>query len=93
MIVWLVKKGIFRNANHAIWFLMSVGIFLTLLLVYLEVNFRTILLIVPIVVHVPPLATSASVVLKNKSSEVFTKDCIWFNAVMILAYLIFFILV
>ncbi len=92
MIEWLVQKKIFRNANHAIWFLCSLGFLLVLISQSLGVNQRIMFLLVPAVIHLPPLITSINVnYLKKRNSEIYSKDCIWFNAVMIIIYLILFI--
>lgn len=91
MIEWLVEKKLFRNENHAIWFLCSVGFLAVLVSSHFNPNFPGIFLIVPLIVHVPPLVTSTHKIYTKQKSNVYSKDCIWFNALMILVYLSLFI--
>ena len=93
MIEWLIKKGKFRNANHAIWFLASVSILILVILYYLVPFNKWFLLIVPAVVHVSPLFNSVVRKVKNIPSEIYSEDCIWFNGVMIGVYLVFWVLI
>ncbi len=88
MIEWFVKKGLFRNANHAIWFFSTL---LVLLLTTLWIFFgfrRAYLVALPLVVHVPPFLTATwKSSLRKEQSDIYSKDCIWFNLSMILIYL------
>jgi len=92
MIEWIVGKKLFRNENHAIWFLCSAGFLIVLMSSHFWPNFALIFLIVPLVVHVPPLVTSIHKVYTRQSSELYSRDCIWFNTLMIFVYLLLFIL-
>jgi len=90
MIEWLVKKKIFRNANHAIWFICSIG-FLLIFLGYLaKINLKFIIVAVALIAHLPPLITSIIAVSKKRASEIYSKDCIWFNAIILLIYFLLF---
>ena len=92
MIEWLVNKKIFRNANHAIWFLTSVGFLLITLAWHFFPNQRLIFLIIPTIVHLPPFITSIVVVfVKKQDNEIYSGDCIWFNAILILVYISLFL--
>jgi hypothetical protein len=93
MIEWLVGKKLFRNENHAIWFLGSVGFLIVLTAGHFEPNFSAIFLIVPLIVYLPPLATSIYKVYTKQSSNLYSRDCIWFNAFMIVAYLSLFFII
>ena len=86
MIEWLVKKGIFINANHAIWFLTSMGIFLAVLANYFYPKGTWVALITPLVVHVPPFVKASIVVLQGEKNEIYDRDCVWFNFLMIVVY-------
>lgn len=93
MIEWLVRKRIFRNSNHAIWFLASISIFILVVVHYLLPFNKWLLLIVPAVVHVSPFVNSVVRKVKNIPSEIYSVACIWFNGVMIGVYFIFWILI
>lgn len=85
MIGYLVQKRYFRNENHAIWFLCSVGFFIIALLMYFRPS-HVFFLGVALVVHLPALINSTVTVLSKKQSELYSKDCIWFNFLMIVVY-------
>jgi hypothetical protein len=87
MIEWLVNKKVFRNANHAIWFICTIGFILILLGCLVKINLRFLIATVALVVHLPPLMTSVVTVYKKRVSEVYSQDCIWFNIIMLIAYL------
>ncbi|MDE2019524.1 MAG: hypothetical protein KGJ13_04205 [Patescibacteria group bacterium] len=93
MIGWLVEWKIFRNENHAIWFLCSMGFLILLLIGRFYPYFSLIFIITPIIVHVPPLVTATYAVASKRPSKLYSVDCIWFNALMILIYLIVFALI
>jgi hypothetical protein len=88
MISWLVNKGFFRNANHAIWFLCSSVFFAVLAGWRFAIDWTTLALLVAVIAHVPPLITSAYIVARKQESDVYSKDCIWFNAGMLVLYAI-----
>lgn len=85
MISWLVNKGYFRNENHAIWFLCSLGLLVFVTLVYIKPS-PEILLLMAVVIHIPPFLTSIFVTKSNRESVLYSKDCIYFNAIMVLLY-------
>ena len=90
MIEWVVRRKYFRNANHAIWFLCSAVIFALVMLSVMSPKPRTwLLLLLPASLHVSPLIYSLR--LRNKENEVYSQDCIWYNAVMLLVYIAVFI--
>ena len=94
MIDWLIRKGMFRNANHAIWFLCTIGFLLVVLGNYWFPREKIVFFIIPLVVHLPPFIASLSVVyLQKRESELYTKDCIWFNGLMILVYFALFAII
>ncbi len=88
MIEWLVHKGLFRNANHAIWFLCTIGIFLTFVVLHFYPHSTVAWLIVPVIVHMPPLVTATVYRIRKTDSEIYSVDCIWFNAGMVTLYFI-----
>ena len=93
MIEWLVNKKLFRNANHAIWFLTSIGFLLVTLSLHFFPNQKLIFLIIPTVVHLPPFITAiVAVYIQKRENEIYSEDCIWFNAFLILVYVLFFFL-
>lgn len=86
MIVWLVRKRIFRNANHAIWFLCSSGFLLLLIGFQADINRRVLAAAVALIAHLPPFITSVVTIAKKQPSEIYSKDCIWFNGFMLALY-------
>ena len=87
MIEYFVKKGLFKNASHAVWFFASVGFFALTLTYYFLPNTKYLILLVPLIAHLPPLITAyIAVYIQKRKSDVYTKNCIWFNAVMIFWY-------
>ncbi len=93
MIEWLVKKKIFRNANHAIWFLCSMGIFLLVLANYFYPRGTWVILAAPLIVHIPPLSKSSMVVLRKEKNQIYDKDCVWFNFTMIVLYVLLWVVI
>ena len=91
MIEWLLRKKLFRNANHAIWFLASLGFFLFVVICYFYPSKNYVILITPLLVHFPPLIASTVKVYNREPSELYSKDCVWFNATMIVLYLVLFL--
>ncbi|MFA5991139.1 MAG: hypothetical protein WC794_02765 [Candidatus Doudnabacteria bacterium] len=88
MIEWFITKGLFRNANHAIWFFCSGAMFLLVLANWFLPQKSWALFIIPAIAHVPPLVKSILVVSQKEESEIYSKDCIWFNSLMIVFYTI-----
>ena len=86
MIQWLVDAGGFRNANHAIWFLCTVGIFLTMLIQRLLPHIVWLIPVTGVVVHVSPIVNAVRVSLRNERSDLYTPDCIVFNSLMLVVY-------
>jgi len=93
MIEWMVEREFFRNENHAIWFLCSIGFLVVLIVSHFLPNFSWIFLIVPLMVHVPPLVTSSYKIYKKHPSTIYSRDCIWFNALMIGIYVLLFVII
>lgn len=93
MIEWLVEKKLFRNENHAIWFLCSIGLLIVLIISHFAPNFSAIFLLAPLIVHAPPLVTSIYKTYTKQVSNLYSRDCIWFNALMILIYFLLFVIV
>lgn len=91
MIEWLIKKKFFRNANHAIWFLCSMGIFLVVAAYYLFPKRAWLILIAPLVVHIPPFIKASMVVARKEKNQIYDKDCIWFNFMMIALYFLLWV--
>ena len=88
MVEWCIKKGLFRNVNHAIWFINSFSLFIFAILVYKNLFGRYIFLI-PIVLHLSPIINAIRVVyVKKEKSEIYSYDCIWFNSLMLLCYIV-----
>lgn len=88
MIEYLVNKSWFKNANHAIWFFLSMFIML-IMVTTLFYGFQIwMLAIVALVIHIPSFATASYKKFKNIQSEIYSVDCIWFNALMALVYFV-----
>ena len=87
MIEWLVKMKAFRNANHAIWFLCSVGFLVIITSVILRIPI-TYLVKGMVVIHLFPLVTAAKKKIYREPSEVYSIDCIWFNSLLVIVYVI-----
>jgi len=89
---WGVRKKFFRNINHAIWFLMSMWL-LILTAAYYFYPGRDIIILFPLSIHFVAFLQSLYVVyVKKEKSETISKDCVWFNPLMILVYIILFFL-
>lgn len=89
---WFVSKKLFRNINHALWFVMSVYILALVTAYYFYPNSK-IIIFLPIAIHLTAFLQSVYVLIKKVSSESISKDCIWWNLFMFLIYLsIFFVL-
>ena len=85
---WAVSKKLFRNVNHALWFLMSFWILVLIILYYFYPDLPVI--IIPLAIHLVALIQSVLAIISKRPSETLSKDCIWFNAVMVGLYLILF---
>lgn len=86
MIELLVQRKLFRNANHAIWFLCSLGFLAVLLGMRYFPGSKLALILIPLIVHLPPFVTASIVTIQGRKSEIYSEDCIWFNGLMILIY-------
>lgn len=88
MIDWVVRKKYFQKANHAIWFLTTIS-FAGLVVFYYFLPRQKWVWLVPIFIfHISPIVKSVKVIKNREQSDLYSKDCIWFNALMILSYLI-----
>jgi|SRR3989344_2194265 len=84
-----VNKKLFRNVNHAIWFFMSIWLLVITTAYYFYPSLYLIIFI-PILVHLVALIEAIYTVnIKMEKSETLSKDCIWFNTLMVLIYLSF----
>lgn len=93
MLEWAVRKNLFRNAVHALWFLMSMWI-LFFVVAYYFFPSLTYLIFVPVVLHITAFLQSVWVVfIKKEGSETFSKDCTWFNLYMALIYAALFFVI
>ncbi len=90
LIGWFIKRGWFKNANHAIWFICSVSMFLLVFAGWYFPKRSWLIILVPAIAHFPPLIKSSVVVLRKEANEIYNKDCIWFNILMIILYIILF---
>lgn len=93
MIEWFVGKGFFRNENHAIWFFLSLGFLMLAIIDIFVPKLTVVLLIIPLVAHIPPLITSIYKTSRKAESTLYSKDCIWFNALMVFIYMALFFVV
>ena len=85
MIEYLLKTGLFRNANHAIWFSFSI-FFLLFFLLNQWGGWGKIILVLPIIWHASPLLHGLRIVRRNEVNEIYSADCIWFNTLMVGTY-------
>lgn len=83
---WFVQKKLFRNVNHALWFVMSIYILALITAYYFYPNSK-IIIFLPIAIHLTAFLQSIYVYIKKVSSESISKDCIWWNLFMLLIYL------
>ncbi len=89
---WAVRKKLFRNINHVLWFMMSVYILALVITYYFYPNSK-IIIFLPIAIHLTAFLQAIYTYVKKISSETISKDCIWWNLFMLLVYVaIFFIL-
>lgn len=86
MIQLLVDNGLFRNANHAIWFCCTVGILATVLVQRMFPRAIWTVLITGLVVHVSPILNALRVAVRHEHSDLYSPDCIAFNLVMLAVY-------
>ena len=88
MIDYLIKKGVLRNPNHAIWLFSSIFVFVYILATHIY-GLHPSLFILPIIFHSSPVINATRIVyFKKQVSEVYSKDCIWYNSIMIVVYLL-----
>jgi len=88
MTEWLIKKRIFRNANHAIWFVNAFFFFMFATLVHLD-KFGKLIFLVPIIFHTIPVFYAIRVIhINKKESELYSNDCIWFNILLVVCYIV-----
>ena len=86
VIDYFIKKGWVRNPNHAIWFFCSVYFFIFTILSFFG-RFGKIILILPIIFHMSAVTGAiVTIYIKKEKSEVYSKDCIWYNSLMTLMY-------
>jgi hypothetical protein len=83
---WAVRKKLFRNINHALWFMMSMYILILIVAYYFYPNSKIIVLF-PISIHFVAFLQSIYAHVKKISSESISQDCIWWNLCMFLVYL------
>jgi len=57
MIGYWLKKGLFRNANHAIWFINTVFFFIFIAL-FTTGKFGKSIFIIPLLMHLSPIINS-----------------------------------
>lgn len=88
MIGWLVERRYFRNANHAIWFLLSLMVLGLVVAYYFLPKFSWVWLLPPAVMHVSPIIISHKLRKRRQPSDLYSEDCVWFNTAMIVIYLI-----
>lgn len=90
---WAVRKKLFRNINHAIWFLMSLWILILTTAYFFYPNYKIILLL-PIAIHLVALIQAiVTVNIQKIPSETLSRDCIWFNAFMLSIYILLGIII
>lgn len=83
---FFVKKKLFRNVNHAIWFFMSVLIFILTIAYYFYPNLKIVILL-PVLMHLfAVLEATYVIIIKKQESETLSKACIRFNGFMLLIY-------
>lgn len=88
MIEFLILKGYFRNANHAIWFFTTVYFFVLNVFYYFFSKLEYLWLFPVLFLHTTPIIKSIVYLKRGVVSEIYSKDCIWFNSVMVILYLI-----
>ena len=91
MLEYFINKGYFRNANHGIWFVNSL-FFLAFSALFFWGKLGNYVLLFPIAVHISPIINSVRKIILKQKSEIYSVDCIWFNALMILGYIILWII-
>ena len=92
IVEWAVKKKLFRNENHAIWFLLSMWI-LVVSIAHFFYPAHHIVFLVPVLLHGIALIQAIHATATKHASVTLSKDCIWFNAIMILVYILIYFLV
>jgi len=91
-IEWAVRKKLFRNANHAIWFVMSLWLAILTIAYYFYPKLSFVILL-PVAIHFTALVQAISATyIKKSNSETLSRDCVWFNLLMVVIYIIIFFL-
>lgn len=83
---WAVRKKLFRNTSHVLWFMMSIYI-LTLITAYYFYPNSKIIILLPITIHLTAFLQSIYTYMRKISSETISKDCIWWNLFLLLIYI------
>lgn len=90
---WAVQKRLFRNINHAIWFLMTLWLLIVITAYYYFPN-SSYVLVLPLAIHfIAFIQALYTVIIKKQNSETISRDCIWYNGLMVLLYTIFFLII
>ena len=92
IVEWAVRRKFLRNENHAIWFIMSIWLFVTSLGHFMYPEKAEIFLL-PVIVHTTAFMQAMYIRIKNEISLTLSADCIWFNALMGVVYLVLFTVV
>lgn len=88
---WIVSLLHFRNLNHENWFLVSMVILALLIYVVFRCREARRILWWPAFSHAFVSVEAAKVVFWYKrSSDFYSTDCVWFNALMFGIYMILF---
>ncbi|HBD24559.1 MAG: hypothetical protein A2566_03590 [Candidatus Zambryskibacteria bacterium RIFOXYD1_FULL_40_13] len=82
---WAVRKKLFRNINHVLWFMMSVYILALIVAYYFYPNSKIVILL-PIAIHLTAFFQAIYSYIKKISSESISRDCIWWNLFMLFIY-------
>lgn len=87
MIQFFVDRDLFRNVNHAIWFFCTIGIFSAVLLQKIFPQHLWLILLIGFAAHLSPIINAVAVAVRKEESDLYTKDCIIYNIVMLAAYI------
>jgi hypothetical protein len=93
IIEWLVRKKFFRNENHALWFFLSMGFYLLALSYYFLPHSKAILVLLAGVHLVSLVITIYTIYILKQKTNLFSRDCVWFNSLMLILYIIMWVLV
>ena len=89
---WSVRKKLFRNINHALWFMMSMYMLMLVTAYYFYPGLKTLILF-PIIVHLVAFIQAVYSNAKKLSSETISEDCRWWNLFMVLVYAAMFCII